>query len=188
MIYLYLKTHNVTGLKYLGKTTQDPYQYKGSGVRWENHIKKHSYDVSTTILFQTENKEEFKKVALDYSHRLNIVESKEFANLTHEEGQGGMTTNQWEKGNTPWNKGKKCPYLIENKKLYWEQWKKDNPNYKDKWKKYIPKGKENWNIAHNGKGNISVINKRKLKCPHCGKESNAGNIYRWHNDNCKQKK
>jgi len=41
-IYLYKKTHNITGLQYLGKTiSKDPYSYTGSGVRWTNHLKKH---------------------------------------------------------------------------------------------------------------------------------------------------
>lgn len=36
-IYLYVKRHNATGLRYLGKTTaKDPYRYKGSGVEWQN--------------------------------------------------------------------------------------------------------------------------------------------------------
>ena len=38
---LYVKTHNKTGLKYLGRTTQDPYKYKGSGTYWRSHLKKH---------------------------------------------------------------------------------------------------------------------------------------------------
>ena len=38
MIYLYKKTHNKTGLKYLGKTiSKDPYTYSGSGVYWTRH-------------------------------------------------------------------------------------------------------------------------------------------------------
>jgi len=49
-IYLYLKTHNKTGLKYLGKTIQNPYKYQGSGEYWIPHIKKHGYDVTTKIL------------------------------------------------------------------------------------------------------------------------------------------
>jgi len=90
IIYLYLKTHNITGLKYLGKTiSKDPHKYKGSGVYWKNHITEHGYDVTTEILFETTNKEEFKKVALEYSKKWNIVESKGFANLTVEEGHGG---------------------------------------------------------------------------------------------------
>jgi len=34
--YLYIKKHNETGLKYFGKTTQDPYTYQGSGTDWWN--------------------------------------------------------------------------------------------------------------------------------------------------------
>jgi hypothetical protein len=91
MIYLYLKTHNVTGLKYLGKTTKDPYTYNGSGKKWSYHLKVHGCDISTLVLFCTEDKEKFKNVALKVSKSLNIVESPEFANLTYEEGQGGNT-------------------------------------------------------------------------------------------------
>lgn len=90
-IYLYLKTHNKTGLKYLGKTTRDPFLYKGSGNIWKRHIAKHGYDVSTEILFESTNKEEFKRVAIHFSTLYDIVKSSEFANLTTEEGQGGKT-------------------------------------------------------------------------------------------------
>ena len=56
MIYLYLKTHNLTGLKYLGKTIKDPYEYSGSGIVWTRHLKSHGNDVTTEILFATNNK------------------------------------------------------------------------------------------------------------------------------------
>ena len=39
--WLYIKEHNVTGLKYFGKTTRDPLKYKGSGTHWTRHISKH---------------------------------------------------------------------------------------------------------------------------------------------------
>ena len=92
MYYLYLKTHNVTGLKYLGKTEQEDQQsYKGSGIYWKRHIKKYGYDVKTDILFTTEDKKEFKKVAEDYSRKFNIIKSKEFANCILEQGDGGDT-------------------------------------------------------------------------------------------------
>ena len=29
---------------------------------------------------------------------------------------------------------------------------------------------------------------KRIICPHCGKESNAGNYSRWHGDNCKLKR
>lgn len=89
--YVYLKTHNKTGLKYLGQTVQNPFQYKGSGTRWTHHLRKHSNDVSTKILAECSNKEELKELGIHYSKLWNIVESKEFANCTIEEGTGGRT-------------------------------------------------------------------------------------------------
>ena len=90
MIYLYVKTHNITGLKYLGKTkSKNPNTYKGSGKRWSNHIKKHGYNVTTKILFQSENPKEIKQMGLYYSRLWNIVQSKEWANLKEESGDGG---------------------------------------------------------------------------------------------------
>lgn len=91
-IYLYLKTHNKTGLKYLGKTVQDPHEYRGSGLVWNRHLDKHGDDVTTEVLFETTDMEEFKRVGLEYSNKWNIVESKEFANLIPEYGTGGDTS------------------------------------------------------------------------------------------------
>jgi hypothetical protein len=45
---------NHCGLKYLGQTIQDPFKYKGSGKYWKNHIKIYGYDVTTKIIFVTE--------------------------------------------------------------------------------------------------------------------------------------
>ena len=89
MIYLYVKTHKKTGLKYLGKTTaKDPYAYKGSGKHWTAHIKKHGYDVETKILLKTNSEKELKEAGLHYSKKWNIVKLKEWANLTEETGNG----------------------------------------------------------------------------------------------------
>lgn len=52
--YLYIKTHNITGLKYLGQTTQDPYQYNGSGVDWTTHLRDFGDKITTTILLSSE--------------------------------------------------------------------------------------------------------------------------------------
>lgn len=89
MEYLYLKTHNKTGLKYLGKTKQDPYKYKGSGKYWKRHIEKHGYNVTTEILLITQDKDELKETGLFFSKLLNVVESNEYANLKEENGDGG---------------------------------------------------------------------------------------------------
>jgi len=87
--YLYLKTHRVTGLKYLGKTTQDPYKYKGSGLRWTRHLAKHGNDVSTLILFESEDKQQIKNQGQYYSNLWNVVNDQSFANMRPETGDGG---------------------------------------------------------------------------------------------------
>lgn len=92
MIYLYIKTHNITGLKYLGKTVQDPYVYKGSGKRWLNHIKVHGHDVTTEIIGQYNTIEEFRFNSVIISEKYDIVNSKEWANLRIENGDGGDTS------------------------------------------------------------------------------------------------
>lgn len=92
-IYLYIKKHKVTGLKYLGMTTQkDPHAYRGSGKYWRRHIKKYGNDVETTILLVTESKNELKETGIFFSKIWNIVNSKDWANLTVENGEGGNTS------------------------------------------------------------------------------------------------
>lgn len=88
--YLYIKTHNITGLKYFGKTTaKDPFKYRGSGTVWLRHLKKHGRDISTEILGHYTNKEECLNAALEFSKENNIVESAEWANLKEESLDGG---------------------------------------------------------------------------------------------------
>ena len=87
-IYLYLKTHNVTNLKYLGKTEQDPHKYLGSGVVWKKHLKKYGNDINTEVLFSSKNIEEIKEMGMYYSNLFNVVESESFANLIEECGEG----------------------------------------------------------------------------------------------------
>ena len=98
MYYLYVKTHNKTGLKYLGKTIQDSFKYRGSGTRWLNHIKKHGNDVSTRILLETEDEETIRKEGIQYSEEFDIVASDEWANLKIEEGDGGWSHLQFNTG------------------------------------------------------------------------------------------
>ena len=90
--YLYLKTHRVTGLKYLGKTTQDPYKYKGSGLRWTRHLAKHGNDVSTLILFESDSRQEIKTQGQYYSDLWDVVNNQQFANMRPETGDGGNTS------------------------------------------------------------------------------------------------
>jgi hypothetical protein len=90
MIYLYVKTHNKTGLKYFGKTTKkDPYKYKGSGIYWRKHLKAHGYDFTTEIVGTFEDANQCEKFALDFSAKYNICDSEEWANLKEENGLDG---------------------------------------------------------------------------------------------------
>ena len=88
--YLYIKQHSITGLKYFGKTTGDPYTYNGSGKRWKSHIKKHGKEHIKTIwvseLYSDTSITEF---ALKFSTDNDIVKSKEWANLIMENGLDG---------------------------------------------------------------------------------------------------
>jgi hypothetical protein len=94
-VYLYVKQHNRTGLKYFGKTqTQNPEKYSGSGIYWKNHIKKHGNDVSTIEIWEFDNIDECSKFAMNFSIQNNIVESVEWANQIIENGIDG-----WPKGN-----------------------------------------------------------------------------------------
>jgi len=92
MFYLYVKTHKKTGLKYLGQTSRDPYVYKGSGLRWTNHIKKHGYDVDTLILLETTDKVALSEAGLYYSNLYNVVNDYNWANIVAESGTGGDTS------------------------------------------------------------------------------------------------
>jgi hypothetical protein len=102
MIYLYIKTHNITGLKYLGKTvSKDPHKYIGSGKRWRNHLKIHGLDYKTDILLATTNVQEFKETGIFFSNIFKVVESDDWANLKTEEGDGGWSNSALESSKQP---------------------------------------------------------------------------------------
>jgi hypothetical protein len=119
--YLYVKTHNKTGLKYFGKTTNDPFCYRGSGKHWLAHIKKHGYDVSTEIIGHYTEVDECIANALQFSKDNQIVETAEWANMIEENGIDGGDTgrtnyapmsddtkrklSESKKGQVPWNSG-----------------------------------------------------------------------------------
>ena len=98
---LYVKTHNKTGLKYLGQTKRDPNSYNGSGSDWSEHLIQYGRDIRTEILLQTTNKTERNTQGRYYSTLWNIVGAmddfgnKIWANKIPETGGGG--------GNTPGN-------------------------------------------------------------------------------------
>jgi hypothetical protein len=88
--YLYVKTHNITGLKYLGFTKQKDYhKYTGSGTRWLNHLNKHGFDYTTEVLLETHDRNELQDKGEYYSELFDVVRSKQWANLKPERGEGG---------------------------------------------------------------------------------------------------
>jgi hypothetical protein len=120
--YLYIKTHNVTGLKYLGQTKQNPYKYKGSGVDWKSHIKKYGNNVNTEVILETTNFEEIKKAGRSYSKLWNIVEDDQWLNKIPETGGGfgvfGENNGMWGKTHTQEMKdaqGLRAKYLFTGK-------------------------------------------------------------------------
>lgn len=92
--YLYIKI-SPFGLKYLGKTIKNPYIYNGSGKIWKRHLKKHNLshlDIKTEIVFETEDVMELIKIGNELSIKYDVVNSKEWANLRIENGDGGDTS------------------------------------------------------------------------------------------------
>lgn len=92
MISLYVKTHNVTGLKYFGKTIRsDVDAYTGSGRYWLRHLAKYGKNFSTKIIavFDDDKPQELTEFCKKFSIENNIVNSKEWANLIPEDGING---------------------------------------------------------------------------------------------------
>lgn len=109
-IYLYVKQHQVTGLKYFGMTVKkDPYIYLGSGKHWKRHLKVHGKDINTLSVWEFDNHTDCEKFALEFSKKNNIVESVEWANLRPENGKDGKAPGSpgMKKENNPnWRKTK----------------------------------------------------------------------------------
>lgn len=88
--WLYVKQHNITKLKYFGKTARvNPISYLGSGIYWRNHLKAHGNSITTLWCKLFDNEEELTAYATEFSIDNNIVESKDWANLMIEDGIGG---------------------------------------------------------------------------------------------------
>jgi hypothetical protein len=89
-IFLYIKTHNVTGLKYFGKTTKkDPHKYTGSGKYWKRHLHKHGFDYTTEIIATFHDETLCEQFAIKFSTENGIVNSTSWANLQEENGLDG---------------------------------------------------------------------------------------------------
>lgn len=199
MISLYKKTHNITGLKYFGKTERtDVDKYTGSGLYWKRHLKKYGNDVKTEVVFQSNDIDEIKNYAIQYSIEHDIVNSDEWANLKEELGTDGGSLKEW---HTEESRKK----MSENRKgkvgrsAGWKHTEETKEKMSISAKKRgapvgaWKKGHETWNKGKKHKPESieklksSLKNQAKYTCEHCGKETTGGNFTRWHGDNCKHR-
>jgi hypothetical protein len=179
---LYQKTHLVTGKKYLGWTKNNPHTYSGSGTYWKAHLAKHGKNlVRTKIIYQSENKKIVAAMGKILSHRWGIVESKEWANLTPEEGQGGNTGNHAIQKKRWSEKTAYCQWCeTHNYPQVHAQWHgiycKSNPNGvsrppKKTYQKYKCKKPTT-----------------KISCLHCLAETDTANFHKYHNNGVCEKR
>lgn len=138
---LYLK-ESPLGLKYIGKTQQNPFTYIGSGIYWTRHLKKHNFsskDIKTIILFETTNKDELSKMGTYFSNFYNIVNNQDFANLINEEGQGGYTIYGENHPSKNFKENLNNYWTEENRKKQSEKMKTNNPSKLDYVKEKLSK-------------------------------------------------
>ena len=85
--------HNITGLKYFCKTSllYRIYSYKGSGTRWNNHLKVHGKDITVGVMGVYTDKQRCLEAAKKFSADNDIVNSDEWANLVEETGMMGAS-------------------------------------------------------------------------------------------------
>ena len=192
--YLYIKQHSVTGIKYFGKTTQDPYQYKGSGKYWKNHINKHGKEFVETIWLSEPytNKDLLSEFALFFSEEYDIVKSDKWANLNPENGldggQSGPRSDETKAKISASNIGKKQkPHSAESNEKRSKTLTGKTRSIETKakitatltGKTHSVETKAKMSASHTG--NI----KPKVKCPHCNFIGGGGAMKQWHFDNCK---
>lgn len=171
--FLYIKEHSISGMRYFGKTTKDPYVYKGSGKYWINHIKKYGIEnIRTLWVSKFDNIEDLKEFAIFFSEFFDVVGSSNWANLIVENGLDGAPKGVLNKGPTGSKNGmfgkvkelnpfygKTHPIELKDK------WSKNrigelNPNYKGKafTEKTIDKLRRPKQNKDNYKGSPNQIN------------------------------
>lgn len=200
-IYLYKKTHRITGLQYLGKTTaKNPHLYHGSGKYWKSHLKKHGFNYDTEILRECSSQIEVKYWGEFYSRLWNIVESNEWANLKVESGDGGDPGPAGRKKIAEALTGKKHSPEQNKHKSERQLGIKRSPEYLAKkiglkYKKSKLRTKDNKNkgrklprdwVSKSAESRTGMKYKI-VECPHCKKQGGSCTMPRWHFDNCKLK-
>ena len=189
--YLYIKQHSVTGLKYFGKTTQDPYKYLGSGTRWRNHIKKHGRKFVETIwLSDLYYDTSITEHALHFSYENNIVKSNEWANLKPEDGLEGCVSGFPKSDETKAKMSISATGKVRSVETRARiSAVRTGSTASDKTKAKMSASCKGRTPSEETKAKISASHLGKecsvIECPHCGKSGGDNNMKRWHFDNCK---
>lgn len=160
-IYLYVKTHNKTGLKYLGKTTnQDPHAYCGSGIDWKKHLREYGIDYTTEIIKECCSNQELNRWGRYYSKLWNVAESKEWANRIPETGGGQCGTEAGKKISAKLKGRKKPPRTKEHRENLSASTKNiPKPRSKEHQTAWTESSKKNWANNNLRKKQVSELGK-----------------------------
>ena len=182
--YLYVKTHNITGLKYLGKTTQNPFTYKGSGTHWQRHLKKHGNNVSTEILKECQNTTELSQWGIYYSTLFDIVRSNNWANLKLESGDGGSVPGRIH----PIEAKLKNKIASTGRIVTDETKEKIRKSLTGQTRVFSDLHRQHLSEALKGKSNSLLgTTQTKITCPYCNLTGGRSGMKRYHFNNCKRK-
>lgn len=187
--YLYIKQHSVTKKKYFGKTTRNPYVYKGSGKHWVRHYKKHGKEfIETLWVSDLYTDTRISEIAIQFSIENNIVESSEWLNLILENGLDGRSNiSEQERLNISKRMIKNNPMIILRSNSGSYELGNSTPK-SQKHKNSLSKSKLGDKNPNYGNPLAGSHLGKKEKCLYCDCVSTIGNIVRWHNNNCKLKK
>ena len=183
---LYIK--ELAGIKYFGKTSNDPYLYSGSGKIWKDRIKKYGeHNIKTLWVSDVYySPDELQNIALHFSRENRIVESNNWANLKPENGlDGGQHTKTiiQKMKNTKEKNGTTNPFTDDSRKKGLET----------KLKKYgttnlfTPESRKKGQTTMLEKYGVTHHARLEFHCGHCNRDIlSKGMFTRWHGDNCRE--
>lgn len=195
---LYHKQCPHCGLNYLGKHTGENIEsYSGSGVRWQKHLKKHGVEPIHIWHSDWFYDTSIVDYALGLSEKLNIVESKDWANAIPEDGLGnGGPTNKGRVLDQDWrqnigasvSKTKNNPKWKETVGVLAVQKDRETKNNHEWIEKIgIPGWKKGGQLSIKTRQSKAWIEENYKTCEHCDTGPiTPQNYAKWHGDNCKE--